>query len=171
MMSPSDWKRHQQNATTNIHKPQLLPPHHCIYWTKTPFQYHWDQKLKHQIKRNTLYAISTTYPYNKTLKTHNQKKKLKFHKPRSGNAKFRAKKFHQEKKNTYLNRKQQYFFQIAHLYKSVSRNCSNRNQIGAKVLEKAGNSKPKIPQHALSINKHLSLKPKMKKINKRDTNN
>ena len=110
-------------------------------------------------------------PTTKHSKHPTNKKKLKFHKPRSGNAKFRAKKFHQEKKNTYLNRKQQYFFQIAHLYKSVSRNCSNRNQIGAKVLEKAGNSKPKIPQHALSINKHLSLKPKMKKINKRDTNN
>jgi len=75
------------------------------------------------------------------------------------------------KKNTYLNRKHQYPFQIVHIYKLVSRNCSNYNQIGAKVLENASNSKSKISQHVLSINKHLSLKPKMKKINKRDTNN
>ena len=74
---------------------------------------------------------------------------MKFHKPRSGKARFRAKKFHQKKKHIF-EQKAAIFIPNCPSIQVREQNCSNQNQIGAKVLEKAGNSKPKIPQHALS---------------------
>ena len=126
----------------NIHKPQLLPPHQCIYWTKTRSNSteikNWNSKSKETHFMQFLPLIPTT----KHSKTHNQQKK--WSSTNLGPAKQDSEQRNSiRKKSTYLNRKQQYLFQIAHPYKSESKIVLIRTKSEQKCWKKQGTQNPK----------------------------
>ena len=132
---------------TTIHKPQLLPPHHCIYWTKSqdpiPISLRSTLTTKQPKSKETHFMqFLPLIPTTKHSKTHNQQKK--WSSTNLGPAKQDSEQRNSiRKKSTYLNRKQQYLFQIAHPYKSESKIVLIRTKSEQKCWKKQITQNPK----------------------------